>query len=169
MRSLAPCHRECRRSGRSVDPIGAHHRRRGQRHDHRDQDRDRQHHRELAEHPPDQTRHQQDRHEHREQRQAHRDDREGDLARAAQRRLDAAHSGLDMPRHVFEHDNRVIDHKPGRDRQRHQGRVVEAVAEQVHRPERAEQRHRHRDARDQRRPRIAAGTGTRPGSPARPR
>ena len=60
-----------------------------------------------------------------------------------------------MARHVFEDDDGVIDDKPGGDGQRHQRQIVEAVAHQIHRAERADQRHRHRDARDQHRARVA--------------
>jgi hypothetical protein len=47
------------------------------------------------------------------------------------------------------YDDRIVDDKAGRDRQRHQRQIVEAVARQIHHPERADQRERHRDARDQ--------------------
>ena len=70
--------------------VGAHHRRGGERHHHRDQDGDRQRDGELAEQPADDAAHQQDGDEHRDQRHAHRHHGEADLARALQRRLDAA-------------------------------------------------------------------------------
>ena len=56
---------------------------------------------------------------------------------------------------VLQHDDRVVDDEAGRDGQRHQRQVVEAVAGEVHDAERADQRHRHRDARDQRRAPVA--------------
>ena len=59
------------------------------------------------------------------------------------------HPGLDVPGDVFEHDDRIVDDKAGRDRQRHQRQIVEAVAQQIHHAEGADQRDRHRDARDQ--------------------
>jgi hypothetical protein len=61
------------------------------------------------------------------------------------------HSGLagfDVSRHVFKHDDRIVDDKTGRDRQRHQRQIVKAIAQQIHHPKRADQRYRHRDARD---------------------
>ena len=119
--------------GRSAQQIGAHHRRRRQRDDQRDHDRDRQRHRELAEQPPDDAAHQQDRQEDRDQREAHRQHGEADLARAVQRRLHARHAGFDVARDVLQHDDRVVDDEAGRDRQRHQRQIVEAVAEQIHR------------------------------------
>ena len=62
---------------------------------------------------------------------------------------------LDVPVDVLDDDDRVVDHEADRDRERHQRQVVEAEIEQIHRRERAEQRQRHGDARNQRRPEIA--------------
>ena len=47
---------------------------------------------------------------------------------------------LEMPRDVLDHHDRIVDDKARGDRQRHQRQVVEAVAEQVHHAERADQR-----------------------------
>jgi hypothetical protein len=47
---------------------------------------------------------------------------------------------------VFDHDNGVIHHEPGRNRQRHERKVVQAVAEQVHDAEGPDERNRHRHA-----------------------
>ncbi len=60
-----------------------------------------------------------------------------------------------MARDVLEHDDRVVHHEAGRDRERHQRQVVQAVAAQIHHAEGAGQRHRHRDARNQRRAETA--------------
>ena len=128
----------------------AHHRRRRQRDDHRDQDRDRQREREFGEQAPDNAAEEEERRKHRDQRQRDRNDGEADLARAADRRLDARHALFEIARDVLEHDDRVVDDEAGRDRQRHQRQVVEAEAEQIHDAERADDRGRHRDARDRR-------------------
>jgi hypothetical protein len=68
--------------------------------------------------------------------------------------LSAASSGfspfLDVAGDVLDHDDGVVDDEAGGDRQRHQREVVEAEAEQVHHAERADQRERHGDARDDR-------------------
>ena len=73
--------------------------------------------------------------------------------------LSAASNGfiavLDMAHDVLEHHDGVVDDEADRDRQRHQREVVEAVADQVHQRAGAEQRQRHRDARDDRRPEAA--------------
>ena len=58
---------------------------------------------------------------------------------------------LHVPHDVLEHDDRVVDDEADRERQRHQRQVVEAVAEQVHRGERADDRRGQRQARDDRR------------------
>ncbi len=47
---------------------------------------------------------------------------------------------------VLDHDDGVVDHEAGGDRQRHQGQIVERKAEQIHRAEGADQRQRHRQA-----------------------
>ena len=64
----------------------------------------------------------------------------------------AASSGefalLDVAGDVLDHDDGVVDHEARRDRQRHQRQVVEAEARKVHDAEGADQRQRHRQARD---------------------
>ena len=64
-------------------------------------------------------------------------------------------AALDVPDDVLEHDDRVVDDEPDRERQRHQREVVEAVAEHVHHGERADDRERQREARDHRRREVA--------------
>ncbi len=83
----------------------------------------------------------------------------------------AASSGvvafLDVARDVLDHHDRVVDDEAGRDGQRHQRQVVQAVAEQVHHAEGADQRQRHGDAGDDGRRQRCAGTGRSPSRPAR--
>ena len=74
---------------------------------------------------------------------------------------------FDIARDVLDHHDRVVDDEAGRDRQRHQRQIVQAVAEQVHHAERADQRQRHRDAGDDASPPDCAGTGRSPSRPAR--
>ena len=129
----------------------AHHRRGGQRDHQRDQDRHRQRHGELAEQPPDDAAHQQDRDEHRDQRQAHRQHGEADLARA---RAAPPRSGVmpsSMWREMFSSTTIASSTtKPVAMVSAISDRLFEAVAAQVHDAEGADQRHRHRHARDQR-------------------
>ena len=73
------------------------------------------------------------------------------LNAAATRRL----ALLDVARDVFQHHDGVVDDEADRNRQRHQRQIVERVAERPHQRAGAEQRQRHRDARDDRRPDAA--------------
>ena len=79
---------------------------------------------------------------------------------ASQRRLAHLHVAHD----VLEHHDGVVHHEADRQRERHQREVVEAVAEQLHDRERADDRQRQRQARDHRGRAGSAGTGR---SPAR--
>jgi hypothetical protein len=119
---------------------GAHHRRGGQRDQQRDHHRRRQRHRELAEQPAHLAAHEQQRDEHGDQRQADRQHGEADLARAAQRRLEAVHALLDVARGVLQHHDGVVHHEAGGHRQRHQRQVVEREAQHPHHAEGAQQR-----------------------------
>ena len=67
-------------------------------------------------------------------------------AEPLQRGLHWGVAHFDIARDVFDHDDRVVHDEAGRDGQRHQGKVIEAVAEQVHDGECANQRERHGDA-----------------------
>ena len=77
------------------------------------------------------------------------DDGEADLPRALQARPQRLFALFDVADDVLDHDDRVVDHEAGRDGQRHEREVVEAVAAQVHRGEGADEREGHRDARDE--------------------
>ena len=55
---------------------------------------------------------------------------------------------LDVAGDVLDHHDGVVDDEAGGDGQRHQRQVVEAVAEQVHHAEGADERQRHGDAGD---------------------
>ncbi len=73
--------------------------------------------------------------------------------------LRAASSGvfsrLDVTGDVFDHDDGVIHHEAGGDGQGHEGEVVEAEPQQVHRSEGPHQGERHRHARDGGRGQVA--------------
>ncbi len=76
-------------------------------------------------------------------------------SRAAEGGLQRWLALFDVAGDVLDHDDRVVDDKSGGDGQSHQGEIVEAEAEQVHRAEGADQRQRNRQARDQGRARAA--------------
>ncbi len=125
----------------------AHHRRQRQRHHGGHHDGHGQGDGELVEQPADHARHEQQRDEHGDQRDGQRDDGEADLPGAPERGLQRRHAVLDVAHHVLDHDDRVVDHEPGRDRQRHEREVVQRVAEQRHDAERADQAERQRHGR----------------------
>ncbi len=121
----------------------------------RDEDRHADRDRELVEQLPDDPAHEQERDEHRGERQRHREDREADFRRAVERGLHRRLPHLEVADDVLEHHDRVVDHEPDGERQRHERQVVEAVVQQVHHRERADDRHRQREARDDRRRDVA--------------
>ena len=77
-----------------------------------------------------------------------------DLARTFEGRLVWRLAILDMAVNVLDHDDGVADDESDRDGKCHQRQVVETEIKQVHHRERAEERQRHRDARNERRPEI---------------
>ena len=137
------------------EKLRAHHRRGGQRNSEGDHDRGAEGHCKFAKQPADDSSHQQNGKENGDQRRAHREHGEADLARAAQRRVERTHPILEMTGDVLDHHDRVVDDEASGDREGHQREVVERVAEQVHDSERADERQRHGDARNHRRPSAA--------------
>ena len=113
---------------RLAQDAAAHHRRQRQRQDRRDADGDRQRDRELAEQAADEPAHEQQRDQHRDQRDRQRHDGEADLLGALERGLERRLALLDVARDVLDHHDRVVDDEAGRDGERHQRQVVEAVA-----------------------------------------
>ena len=71
--------------------------------------------------------------------------------------LNGGLAALDGAHDVLGHDDGVVDDEPGRDGERHQRQVVDAVAEQPHHAEGADERQRHRDAGHERGARPSAG------------
>ena len=69
---------------------------------------------------------------------------------------------FDVADDVLDHHDGIVHHEAGGDGQRHQGEVVEAVAQQVHHAERADQGERHGDAGNDGGRRGCAGTGRSP-------
>jgi hypothetical protein len=135
--------------------LGAHHRHQGQRDDGRDQDGDRERDGELAEQAADDVAHEQQRDQHGDQRHGERHHGEGDLPAAAQRGLLGILAALDVAGDVLDHDDGVVDHEAGGDGERHDREVVEAEAREIHHRQGADERQRHREAGDQRRPPVA--------------
>src|SRR5262252_645248 len=106
---------------------------------------------EAAQEPPRDRRHEGDGQEHRQQRQRRRQHRQADLARRVDRRRHRPHALLfDEPEDVLEHNDRVVDDDADRQRQRQQRDGVDGEAHPPHAHERADDRGRDRDRRDER-------------------
>ena len=133
-----------------LQQLRAHHRRQRERHERGDQNRHAERDRKFAEKPPHDIAHEQQRNQHGDQRNGQRDDREADLLGSLQRRFERLVPFLDEARDIFDHHDGVVDHEAGGNRERHQRKIVEAVAAQIHHAEGADDRQRHGDARDDR-------------------
>ena len=105
---------------------------------------------EFAEQAAHNAAHQQQRDEHRHQRNAHGDHRRPDFLGPLQGGGKRVQAGFQVARDVLDHHDGVVHHEAGGDGQGHQREVVEAVAEQVHHAEGAQQRDRNRDAGNER-------------------
>ncbi len=138
-----------------LQDLRAHHRRQRQGDHGRHQNRDGKGNSELAEQPADNVAHEQQRDQHRDQRYRQRNDGEPDLLGPFQRRRQRLLAFLDIARDILDHHDRVVHHEAGRNRQRHQRQIVQAVSQQIHHAERAHQRQRNRNAGNDRRGDVA--------------
>ena len=59
------------------------------------------------------------------------------------------HAGFHVAHHVFQHHDGVVHHESGGDGQRHQGQIVERIAQQVHDPEGADDGEGHGNTGDE--------------------
>ena len=71
------------------------------------------------------------------------------------RGVDRLHAVFDVAEDVLQHHDRIVHHEADGDRQAHQRQVVQAEAAQVHRAQRAGERHWDGDAGNDRRPQVA--------------
>ena len=126
----------------------AQHRHQGERHRGGDDDGHGERDGELMEQPADDLPHEQQRNQSRDQRHRERDDGEADLLRALERCGQRRVAALDVAGDVLDHHDRIVHDEAGRDGERHQRKIVQAVVQEVHRAERADQRQRHREARN---------------------
>ena len=127
---------------RGAQHIGTHHRRERERHHGRDENGHRQGEGELMEQAAHHIAHEQQRNQHRHQRKRQRQNREADLPCTVQGGLQGcagAFRVLQITRDVLNHHDRVIHHKTGGHRQRHQGEVVDGKTRQVHEAKSAHQ------------------------------
>ena len=72
-----------------------------------------------------------------------------------QRRLQRRVAVFDVPADVLNHHDGVVDHEARRNRQRHQRKIVQRIAQQVHHAKRANDGKRNRDAGNHRCPGAA--------------
>ena len=135
----------------------AHHRRQGQRDEGRDQHGDGDGHREFMEQPADDAAHEKQRDEDGDEGEGDGDDGEADLPRPFDGGLERAHPLLEIAHDVLDHHDRVVDDEADGDGEAHEGQIVEAIAQQIHDREGADQRQRHRGTGDDRSPRHGAG------------
>src|SRR5208283_611644 len=116
-----------------------HHRCRGKRNAQGYQNGNREGHGELAEEPAHNATHHQNGNEDGNQRDADGEDGKSNLAGTLERRLHGRHALLEIARDIFDHYNRIVHHKAGRNSERHEREIVDAVVKKVHHAERADQ------------------------------
>ena len=103
---------------------------------------------EFLEQPSQHTAQEQHGDEHGGERERHRNDGGADLRRALERRQQRRLAHFDMADDVLQHDDGVVHHEADAENQRHHGEVVQAVIQQVHDGERADDGERQRQAGD---------------------
>ncbi len=125
-----------------------HHGREGERDHGGDKDGDGEGDGEFAEETADHVAHEEQGDEHGDQRDGQRDDGEADLLAALEGGAHGRFAGFDVARDVLDHHDGVVDDESGGDGERHEREVVEAVAQQVHHAEGADDGERHGDRRN---------------------
>ena len=132
-----------------LQEAAAQHRREGQRDEAGDQNRHHDGDRELVQQAAHDAAHEQHRDEHGDQRDGHGENGEADLARRRDGGLHARLAHLHVAHDVLQHHDGVVHHEAHRERERHQREIVQAVAQQVHHGERADDGERHGAAGNQ--------------------
>ena len=134
---------ETRRVAVRLEDMAGQHRREGQGNHAGDQHGAGQREREFSKQRADQTAHEADGRVDGDQRRGHCDHRRGHLARPVQRRLEARLALLDMPVHVLDDDDGIVDHQPDRQHHGQQRQQIEREPQQQHDQRAADQRQRH--------------------------
>ena len=133
---------------RVAEELGGHHGGEGERDDGRDEDGDGERDGELAEEAADDIAHEEQGDEHGDERDGEREDGEADLLGALERGVERRVAFFEVARDVLDHDDGVVDDEAGRNGEGHQAKIVEAVAEQIHDAEGADDRKRDGDGGD---------------------
>ena len=131
-----------------LEQQGGQRRRQGQRVDRRDHRRDGDGHGKLLVELTDDAIEESHWHEHRAKHQCNRHDRPRHLAHRLVRRRKRTEPFLDVALDVLHHHDRVVDDDADRQHQAEQAERVDREAEQIEHGERADDRHRHRDQRN---------------------
>ena len=97
----------------------------------------------------------QNRNEYGDQGKRHRNDGESNFLRSEDRGLVTCFPHLHVADDVFQHDDRVVHDKAHGKRERHQGKDVQAVAKQIHRRKRPNNRQHHGRTGNQGRRQVA--------------
>src|SRR6185312_3004026 len=100
--------------------------------------------RELAEEPSYDAAHHEDRNKYGDERGAHGENREADLLRTFEGGGKGRYSVFKMAGDVLHYHNGVVYHEAGGDGERHEGQVVQAVAQQIHNRDGADEGGRNR-------------------------
>src|SRR5713226_5820273 len=129
-----------------AEEFGAHHRSQRQGNKRGDQYGDGQGDCKFAEEPANDVAHEEQRDKHGDERNGERNDRETNLFGALERGLERRFPRLDVTADVFNHDDGVVDDEAGRNGQRHEGKIVEAIAEKIHHAKSSNKRKRNSDA-----------------------
>jgi len=129
--------------------LRSHHRRQRQRDDARDDDGAGEREGELAEERAGEAALDADRRVDGRQRDRHRDDRADQLARRVDRRARGRFSFVQVPLHVLDHHDRIVDHEADRQHDREQREQVDREAGGEHQEDGADERDRNRDDRDE--------------------
>ncbi len=120
------------RAAAGLQETAAQHRRQSDRNDAGDRDGDHDRYGEFVQQPSHDAAHEDERDEHGRQRHGHRENRKADLGRARERGGVRLLAFLDMAHDVFEHHDGVVDDETDRERERHERKIVEAVAQERH-------------------------------------
>ena len=133
----------------SLEKPRAHHRRKRQRNDSGDDHRPGQSERELGKQRSGEASDKADRCKHGRKREGHHDDGAGDLSRTELGGFERGLSLVDVPLHVLDDDDCVVDDQADGDHHGEEGQEVEREVERLHEEDHPDQRQRNRHDRDQ--------------------
>ena len=134
--------------GSGTEEAAAQHRRETQGNKSGHQDRHADRNGKFAQQPAQDSAHEEHRDKSRHQRQGHRQNGESDLLGSLDRGFEDFLALLYMTDDILEHHDRVVNHETDAQRERHQGEIIQAVVQEIHHGESADNRHRQSQAGD---------------------